>query len=1133
MIRTAVARRRLLATVAVSGLAITAAAPAAARGLMPIDTDPATAVSSIVANAPEGSYLAPTTSVAPPERSILEPSIVISDPGTPATAVDPSGVNGIGQMIVDQQNGFIGLCTGTLINPRTVIFAAHCVNENSDETDFQDPWGYGANTGGIPIAFGFSSNNNQRGNSAFGNWLYGGYQTDVSNYLYNVNQVAYNPASTQLGLGNNFLQGDVAIATLDTPAANVPTWAILLSQLPAPDAIDDATGTGYHVTISGYGNNGVGDTGEIGGIDYRRRVAENYIGLLGSLDDLDSFLFGSPDGLPQNLFQLDFDDPARGTLNANIYDFNVFKDNALPREGMTGEGDSGSALILDDTFSKKLVIAVLSGGDRFFASQPPGSYGTTSFYQPLYLFWDWIAANNNYHYVGAKAGDGKWTDPTHWVSNIDPNYMAIEDGQLVNGVPGYAGDGVNGTSGKFGEICYESGATSDCYNVATGVETYNGTEYQYAPAGGDPGQNPLPDPTLDNGLPGATDFVPIDRDPDAANRVRAQYFDVTLAAAGKTTLDTAVTIDRLSVIGDQSKLDITADGSLTSLIDVTQTAGLVNVDGTLSTPGDYLLMAGGLSGSGRINTPYLTSITGMIAPGGVGSVGTLTVGGDVILSNGSVLMIDMAGNGNADKLAVVANPDNGAEGIASLGGSVLVSPAAGYLPHYGDSATIVTAEGGIDGTFSTGNDLSAILYPKFTYGTNSVDVSIAARPYSAVVNGSSAVQTSYASLLDRSRGSYSNLATLYGTLDLLPAASIQATLEAMAPRTETTRTALGVMATDNMASFYRDRTALALGGESGGTLAMIGKPFQLAALNSNGMPLTPEVQTDAGGGMVTAPSVKLPSNVSAYIAGGYLDGHSDPMPSALAPKHDSLDGYYVAVGGEMTDDAGGMVGLSFSYSDTKGHSTDAQRAKGKLYQGTLYAASDLGGLTLSSQASAGLFATDTVRRFNVGDVAYDLRQHDQSLAASAEVDLGKDFGKEGGLVLTPKVGLRYNHLGFSKAAEHGGDAALAVNRTSYDALQGRAGIDLGGSLGMLKPRLHAAFVHDFENQPAFFDAGFVGAPGVVAPFALASNDRNWGEVGGAVRYDTDNISFDLGVDSTIGRGDLDYRSIRGGVTFHF
>ncbi|MGN6270570.1 MAG: autotransporter domain-containing protein [Sphingomonas sp.] len=1108
-------RHLLLAAVGLPGLAAALAAPASAQSTVP---------------APEQSILAPAAGV--PEQLILSPSVVISDPGTPTTALDPDDVTGIGQMVIDQQNGFIGLCTGTLINPRTVIFAAHCVNENPDQTGFQDPWDYGAASGGLPIAFGFRANNNQRGNSAFGNWLYGGYQTDVANYLYNVNEVAYNPASTQLGLGNNFLQGDVAIATLDTPAANVPTWAILLSQLPAPDAIDDVKGTGYHVTIAGYGNNGVGDTGEIGGIDFRRRVAENYIGLLGSLDDLDSFLFGSPDGLPQNLFQLDFDDPARGTLNANIYDFNVFKDDALPSEGITGEGDSGGPLILDDTYSQKLVIAVLSGSDRFFGPQPPGSYGTTSFYQPLYLFWDWIAANNNYHYVGAKAGDGNWMDPTHWVSNIDPSYMTIENGQLVNGVPGYAGDGINGTSGKFGEICYESGATSDCYNVATGVETYNGTEYQWTPAGGTPGNNPLPDPTIDNGLPGATNFVPVDRDPDNANHVRARYFDVTLAAAGTTTLDTGVTIDRLSVIGENAKLNVTNTGSLTSLIDITQTGGLVNVDGTVTTAGDYLLMAGGLSGKGRINTPFLTSITGMIAPGGVGSVGTLTVGGDVILANGSVLMVDMAGNGNADKLAVVANPDNGAAGIASIGGSVLISPVGGYVPHYSDGATILTAEGGVDGTFA-GGSLSAILYPKFTYGANSVAFTIAAKPYSSVVDTSSAVQASYASLLDRSRSHYGMLSGLYNQLDLLSVPAIQATLESMAPRTETTRTALGVMATDNMANFYRDRLTLARGGTAGGTLAMIGKPFQLAALSSSNMPLTPEVQTDAGGGMVTAPSVKLPSNVSAFIAGGYLDGHSDPMPSATAPGHDSLNGYYIAAGGEMTDDAGGVVGLSFSYSDTKGHATDAQRAKGKLYQGTLYAAADLGGLTLSSQASAGLFATETTRRLGIGSMDYTLRQHDQSLAASAEVNVGKDLGHEGGLILTPKVGLRYNHLGFSKAAETGGDAALAVHRTAYDSLQGRAGIDLGGSAGAITPRLHAAFVHDFNDQPNLFYAGFVGGGNVVAPFALASSDRNWGEVGGALRYNAGNVSFDIGVDSTIGRGDLDYRSYRGGVTFRF
>lgn len=56
---------------------------------------------------------------------------------------------------------------------------------------------------------------------------------------------------------------------------------------------------------------------------------------------------------------------------------------------------------------------------------------------------------------------------------------------------------------------------------------------------------------------------------------------------------------------------------------------------------------------------------------------------------------------------------------------------------------------------------------------------------------------------------------------------------------------------------------------------------------------------------------------------------------------------------------------------------------------------------------------------------------------------------------------------------------------------------------------------------------------MTAPFALASSDRNWGEVGGALRYDAGKIAFDVGMDATIGRGDLNYRSYRGGVTFRF
>ena len=64
---------------------------------------------------------------------------------------------------------------------------------------------------------------------------------------------------------------------------------------------------------------------------------------------------------------------------------------------------------------------MLSGGyTRFFNGQPANGYGTAAFYQPLYLYWDWIASNNPYHYVSAAAVNANWTDASHWFTNLDP-----------------------------------------------------------------------------------------------------------------------------------------------------------------------------------------------------------------------------------------------------------------------------------------------------------------------------------------------------------------------------------------------------------------------------------------------------------------------------------------------------------------------------------------------------------------------------------------------------------------------------------------------------------------------------------------------------------------------------------------
>ena len=105
---------------------------------------------------------------------------------------------------------------------------------------------------------------------------------------------------------------------------------------------------------------------------------------------------------------------------------------------------------------------MLSGGyTRFYSGAPANGYGTAKFYQPLYLYWDYIVANNPYHYVGSIAGSRNWEDPTHWVTQLDPAYQIIVDGQLVNGLPTDPGAG-NTEQPGFGQACFGVHGTSAC-----------------------------------------------------------------------------------------------------------------------------------------------------------------------------------------------------------------------------------------------------------------------------------------------------------------------------------------------------------------------------------------------------------------------------------------------------------------------------------------------------------------------------------------------------------------------------------------------------------------------------------------------------------------------------------------------
>jgi subtilase-type serine protease len=444
-----------------------------------------------------------------------------------------------------------------------------------------------------------------------------------------------------------------------------------------------------------------------------------------------------------------------------------------------------------------------------------------------------------------------------------------------------------------------------------------------------------------------------------------------------------------------------------------------------------------------------------------------------------------------------------------------------------DLYTILTAQGGVTGTFSA-SALSAILTPTLIYNANSVQARIVAGSYSSVAL--TPVQRGYAALLDRNRGGAS-VSPLYDFLDMQSAATIQATLESWAPRAETLKSAIGTTAIDNMTRFFRGRlSSMDLSGGFGGSVATLGNPMLAVSRLSSGQaqpgePRMGYAQEETAGA--------LPDTMSVFFAGGYLDGESSSMASAIPfGGNDSYDGYYLAAGveSELGDNAG--IGFALSYTDIDGTTSGAaQGAAGKLYQGTLYGKlqSD-SGLTLDVQTSAAMFSATTERVAVLGPTVYNLQSKDDTLALSAE-GLGKAFNA-GAFQIGPRIAMRASRIEFTPTVETGGPPALAFDRGRFDSLQGVAGLTLSGGM-KFRPYASAYYVHEFEDKPAAFGANFVNGVGLPAAFALAGTDKNWFEASAGIAFGSDTFEVALGADTTIGRSDVSNQSYRGTVTFRF
>ncbi|XBQ17084.1 MAG: autotransporter domain-containing protein [Oceanicaulis sp.] len=1119
-------------------------------------------------------------------------------------------------------------CTGSMINPRTVISAAHCFNSQPTGN-----WGFFSGSTTPIIAYGPDTFD------ALFNWI----GTD-DQFIDARNGLSFG-LSVMLPDGadfanENFPAEDVAMIPVLDPLYTLPTYGMLFSPIP-----EDVFNAGVHVNMIGYGSYGPGSTGTVG-INGRRRAGENMLGFLGSFNDFFSAVAQSDQSAPgkdntQMTYWIDFDLPGRtGTctrgpdslfglpdsIECSDWDgasgafidgdtvllpgpsLDLFEGDALPNEVATAGGDSGGPLMAMNLGPNPLILGVLSGGfvDGFYSAAGQ-EYGSVSYYNPLFAYREWIAENNPYKYVSAAAGDGLWSDAARWSQDMDPGYTCYEGGELVQctsiepeqtvnpGTPSLGtvlGLGQPDLSGSAGEPASAAAtnfaATGLAANIATGEGATNfAADGLVATVGGgvaddgrmtsgpveaqaiEAGAAPAPTNNAAAGVLAANlgsgtteigrsaiDFTGANLAPatsgpgtiggftpnnDYANMA---FFDVTLRNAGTTTFDVAFAeIDRLSIANVFAGLDIQAGNELLSLIGAEVFAGNLHVDGALSTR-EVVLWGGTLSGSGELNlidfnllfgngqlvSGALFNVAGMVTPGDMGAIGDLTIDGDYIQSSAGAAVFDWDGAAS-DQLIV--------NGDVSLGGFAGINPIGGYVPTFGDTATVMQYTGALVGDFDGFIDLPGVLTLRSVLSSDSVQLVVDAANFSEIVEFTSPSQRGIADFLDNARDtSYGPLSSIYGQIDLLEGQNLLNALENLVPH-EHYQLRRGASAHQTM--FMRSMFDMAFAGGSSASAPVAPMAFTAQMMGSeqrmdlNRASLALATQQAAAG-----PQIQEVGQFRVFGEVGMVNG--DVRTTAASGGGD-LEGEFGFVGGDYALNEWLRLGASLGYADS---TTDQALGGGGMARTDVqsielaaYALATKGDLTGLLRVAGADHSADQTRSAVVGGVVLPVSggQDGQTLEATIGASYALRF--ENGLQVSPYASLTWLETEFDASTSAGSPASLTLAESIDNELVARLGVNLAHSITLFntvfEPRAYAGVANDrrTENNDVTF-VSFNAAPGVVEVDPGVANDT-WHEYGASVStYIRDGFAVSLNFDAVDGQhGALDAESFSIGARFTF
>ncbi|MEE4539121.1 MAG: autotransporter domain-containing protein [Erythrobacter sp.] len=1067
-----------------------------------------------------------------PDFSVPRTHQAVPVPPTPELIVrDDIGIDGavdvnntlpsVVQMFIqnNETGGVFFNCTGTVINPRTILTAAHCLNSRPSEA-YGLP---GEAPTSVLIASGVDSGDRLFNYLPTGNgYNEGGVATSTD--------VVIHPSANLENGALPFPWADVALIAVDAPITDVPSLPMLLSPL------TELT----RVIQVGYGTNGTGLEGAIDtGSPFLRRIGENQLGLSGSLSDfIDAGFpaftpsavslgfesqvfywtdFDNPDRTPEEVAACDFTgtgincgaDPNVDPLNA-ILAIDWFDGDALPMEAGTAPGDSGSPLIATDLNGPPVITAVLSGGFDFFGLEPGNRYGDVSFYNPLYPFFEFITQNTAYKYVSAKKGKGNWSDPNHWTQDLDPGFL-IDDGNgnLINGIPEGSEPGVYEQGPKFGTVLGQD--ISEFPEVQTPVLPPQGTTNF--------GAN-IPTSSALLG-PGSTGFVPNNTDgtPGTAFAAPAQYFDVLLTNIGQTTVDIDVEVDRLTLDNTFAQFVLPEPFQFTSLIGYEQFRGLATIDGTLDA-GVVALSGGIFEGSGAVNTDLFANLGAGVAPGGLFDIGTLTVNGDYLQTDSGALLINARFN-RRDKLSDLLQIN----GAAQLAGDLLVT-AIGRA-RFGDEITVLSAnavQGDFDDTIFINR--SPLLFGETRIDGGDVIVEVKARSLRDLFSRFSNLE-SVGGALDTLRFS-GRAGQFQGLFDMVDGAGIDTLVPTLSGLTP-----VGAFAQTGIATNFAQRFT---GQISQRTLALRGGDMGAAGFNAGGTTGFAIAGTNPGG----AGELGFFSTVS----GSYLVSAETRATGINALEEAAFtQAGELTVGADMRVAEGISVGFAMSnIRNSTAHFGGERRPDDTSSSGAAYAAASFGQGFADmymgfSQQNFGLDqatgAPTNALAYRSFEAAADGRQNFAGMRA------GYAFEVVPGLEAGPVASVDYVRSQIGGYEAFGSRAfGLTVHDRTFTSVGSKAGFMANldtrvGETGRLVAFGSVAYARELADTTDVVRAHFTGASDAAFDIVNAL-DPNWISVNAGAQLALDNgLGLGLTASSDMGRGVLTNNEVRATLNWRF